>query len=890
MDYSIVIPVFNREDLTRQCLRTLRSTLTGAGNGEVIVVDNGSDARTAAVLADFPWVSVLRNERNLGFAAACNQGARAARGRYVVHLNNDTEPLAGWLASMLARFADPGVGVVGARLLFPNDTLQHAGVVLAPVRFGPEGFGPYHLLWQAPREAPGALAAADFEVVTGACLAAPRDLFLELGGFDERYWNGYEDVDFCLNVRSRGLRVVYEPAAVLYHYESQSGIQRKRRLMHNVRLLGERWALRVAPDHNRFCDARGFIRREMFANGVRTFRALATPPATAFVHGPAPADADAFLADLLRTRPAPQRVVWAAAGPAPHGAEAAGRDVLNALCAETEHRGDRYIVFVATATQLEPNWLPELIDAAEFASDVAAATVVAPDDESEFAPMAADARCTLVALRTIPQHLRIDASLESVDGAVTDWVARAVEAGRAVRRTYRPTARLGPAAPDAAFERRHGASPAAFARADAQRLEDVSRPREQRPPFASIVMLSWNAPEYTEIAVQSIREHTRTPHEIIIIDNGSGPETIARLRALQGVRVIYNAKNEGFAYGCNQGIAAAAGTHVVLLNNDVVVTDGWLEALLEAQRRDPTIGISAPRSNFVAGHQQVHDAAYGDPAGIHTYARERRRRFGGRLYHTDRVIGFCMCIPRAVIDEVGGIDTRYPVGNFEDDDFCIRVRAAGYGIAVCEDAFIHHFGNVSFKANKVDYGSQLARNWTIFAERWGFGRTYPTTGYDPLPAIARGFVRSRDYVELPRVQAQREQLEAPAARDVNALTLLAVVENEADWSRLAPMIGNYARAFAPRDGVLLALATLGGLDANALARRVERAVRQAGVDPDASPDIEIAEVADFETWRSRFAGDTTLALVASPHLASVAAVRDRSRSGLTRLVRTAAAS
>jgi len=883
MDYSIVIPVFNREDLTRNCLATLRPTLAGAGDGEVIVVDNGSDSRTAAVLAEFPWVRVIRNDRNLGFAAACNQGARAGTGRFVVHLNNDTQALDGWLARMLARFSEPNVGIVGARLLFPDGKLQHAGVVLCPMRFGPEGFGPYHFLWKWAGDAPGAAARADFQAVTGACLVTPRDLFLELGGFDEAYWNGYEDVDYCFGVGARGLRVVYEPSAVLYHFESQSGVQRKRRLMHNIRLLSSRWAKRIVPDQNRFCNRVGYIRRELYVESGRTFVALKTPPVTIVVHGEAHAQADQFVA-VLRGALAPARIVWAAGGAAPGGTQAITGDVLDTLRAETEVRGERYVAFVATSTRLEADWLLELIDAVEFGRDVVAGTVVEPQFESEAAPVSVDARCALVSLRAIPQHVRIDTTFETVDGAITDWIFRAVELGRAVRRTYRPTARLGPPAADAVFASRRGSTPAAFS-GDSARMEALSRPAPDAGAFASIVMLSWNAPEFTEMAVRSIREHTRNPYEIIIIDNGSRPDTIARLQAIPDIRVIYNDRNMGFAYGCNQGIAAATGTHIVLLNNDVIVTDGWLESLLDVQRRDRAVGVSAPRSNFVAGHQVVHDAQYDGMDGIANFARDRAQRLRRRTYHTDRVIGFCLCISRDVIDEIGGIDTRYPVGNFEDDDFCVRVRAAGYEIAVCEDSFIHHFGNVSFKANKVDYGTQLARNWAIFAERWNLPRAYPTEGYNAADAIARGFVRDEHYIALPEEEVQ--SLSDPAERTY-ALALLATVENESDWSKLAPAIANYARALTAVDDVVLALAALGELDAATLVGRVERILAKVGVRASDSPDIDIADVldrTDIATWRERFGPAQIRAFIDSALLGDLETIGDRSRSGLVRLVR-----
>jgi GT2 family glycosyltransferase len=205
MDFSIVMPVFNREDLTQQCLATLLPTLEGAGTGEVIVVDNGSGPATSAVLAQFPWVRVIRNEKNLGFAAACNQGARAAAGRVICHLNNDIVAQPRWLANMLARL-EPDVGIVGARLFFPDGRIQHAGVAIYPVRFGTEGIGPHHLYWGWTSDTAASQEPTDFQIVTGACLLTPRELFLELGGFDEIFWNGYEDVDYCLRVRERGLR------------------------------------------------------------------------------------------------------------------------------------------------------------------------------------------------------------------------------------------------------------------------------------------------------------------------------------------------------------------------------------------------------------------------------------------------------------------------------------------------------------------------------------------------------------------------------------------------------------------------------------------------------------------------------------------------------------
>jgi GT2 family glycosyltransferase len=238
-DCSIVIPVFNRVELTEQCLVKLAAVTTDA-TFEVIVVDNGSTDGTADFLAKLGGdVQIIRNAENRGFAVACNQGARAARGRHVVFLNNDTIPLAGWLRPLLQELdADPTVAVVGSKLLYPDDTIQHAGVV-----FSREIPLPYHRLAHLPGTVPAVNRRRELQCVTGACMAVRRSVFDALGGFDEGYRNGFEDVDFCLRVGARGGRVIYQPASTLYHLESQTP-GRKVSDESNGRRLMDRWAAR----------------------------------------------------------------------------------------------------------------------------------------------------------------------------------------------------------------------------------------------------------------------------------------------------------------------------------------------------------------------------------------------------------------------------------------------------------------------------------------------------------------------------------------------------------------------------------------------------------------------------------------------------------------------
>ena len=421
---------------------------------------------------------------------------------------------------------------------------------------------------------------------------------------------------------------------------------------------------------------------------------------------------------------------------------AAGPDAIAQADAALRNRGDRYVAFVDARSVLRPGWLDALVAALEHDALAAFAT---------FAPSGADARATVVAAARIPACDRLDA-FETVHGALADFALRvARDRRRGVVRVDGAPHVLPPAADDIAFQLRYGCTPAEVTIApNAPRLAATPRFRG----IASIVMLSWNAAEYTRLAVESIRAVTRYPHEIIVVDNGSDAPTLAVLESLaveHGVRVVYNGRNLGFGGGMNVGMAHARGDVVVILNNDVIVTEGWLEDMIGALEMRRTVGCTAPRSNVVAS-EQILAVPYSDDVAMHRFAAERRRALRGRGYVAHRVVGFCLCLDRAVIDGIGGFDPRYGLGNFEDDDLAVRIRAAGWGIFVCDDVFIHHFGSVSFKANALDHRAHMERNWHAFCEKWGLARAPLATPYDARSLARPGFEHDAHFVPLPQVE------------------------------------------------------------------------------------------------------------------------------------------
>lgn len=212
---SIIIPVFNKAAFTLQCLHSLIQEIDFHEN-EVIVVDNASTDETQRALTSFgDLVRVIRNEENRGFVDACNQGAAAARGKYLLFLNNDTKVLPGWLNHLVETIErDPANGAVGSMFLYPDGSIQEAGGIVW------SNGEAHHYGWGSSPDDKRFNFAREVDYCSAASLLIRKEIFQDLGGFDRRFVPAfYEDVDLCFGVRSTGYKVIYQPMSRLVHYE-----------------------------------------------------------------------------------------------------------------------------------------------------------------------------------------------------------------------------------------------------------------------------------------------------------------------------------------------------------------------------------------------------------------------------------------------------------------------------------------------------------------------------------------------------------------------------------------------------------------------------------------------------------------------------------------------
>ena len=251
------------------------------------------------------------------------------------------------------------------------------------------------------------------------------------------------------------------------------------------------------------------------------------------------------------------------------------------------------------------------------------------------------------------------------------------------------------------------------------------RDRLNTHPKISVIVLAYGDPKLTNAAVSSLKNQGDIyPNmEIIIVDNGSSAENINVMRdyadKFDGIKIIENGENLGFAAGNNVGLEAATGEYVLLLNNDTFVSPGSLQAMMLHLKNNPAIGAIGPLTNNI-GNEAKLPINYASMEEMILTTRALKTGYRGKNFETPVVAYFAVMFRQRDLDDFGHLSIDYGRGMFEDDDHCKVIRTRGFICAVAEDAFVHHHLSATFsKIDDEERKKLFDDNKATFESKWG---------------------------------------------------------------------------------------------------------------------------------------------------------------------------
>lgn len=236
----------------------------------------------------------------------------------------------------------------------------------------------------------------------------------------------------------------------------------------------------------------------------------------------------------------------------------------------------------------------------------------------------------------------------------------------------------------------------------------------------SIIIPAFNQVDYCRQCVDTLLRNTPQPFRLILVDNGSTDGAGEFFDSVPGATVIHAGANKGFAGGVNLGLAQAEG-HAVLLNSDTLTPTGWLSRLTAALESDPGIGLVGPMTNYAAGPQRIPDLEFDSMEGVEAYAQDLAQREHGNVRDVPKLIGFCLMMRDEARQKLGLFDESFGIGNYEDDDYCMRAICAGFRVCMALDTFVFHYGSRTFAGMGVTddkWRELLNSNERRFLEKW----------------------------------------------------------------------------------------------------------------------------------------------------------------------------
>ena len=332
----------------------------------------------------------------------------------------------------------------------------------------------------------------------------------------------------------------------------------------------------------------------------------------------------------------------------------------------------------------------------------------------------------------------------------------------------------------------------------------------------TIIIPAHNQLEYCRQCVNSLLANTVHPHSLVLVDNGSTDGVGDFFESVPGATVLHAKRNLGFAGGVNLGMRHAEG-HVLLLNSDTLLPREWLTRMVHVLLSKECIGMVGPMSNCVSGPQLIEDLAFDSGEAISTYADLLFSAKGMSLIETDRLVGFCLLIRDQTVKQVGLFDERFGIGNFEDDDYGIRVRKAGFRLCIAEGVFVFHYGSRTFQGMGItgqSWDNLVEQNQRLFEDKWSLDPDSLAQAREASLALNREACMAHQKGDLlAAVRLLKQAVEADPNFDTNyndlGVVLWEMNEQQAAYQQFVRAFQLNPSHLEARDNLMTAGAALG---------------------------------------------------------------------------------
>lgn len=632
---SLIIPTKDKLNFLRPCIESVLASEDSASI-EIVIVDNqSSEEETKQYLqavVEKPNIHVLDWNEAFNFSAINNFAAEHCRSDYLCFLNNDIEIAdPAWLRKLLEVAAVAEVGAVGCTLLYPDDSIQHAGIALDEKTIA------QHIAVGQNRdflEQLGITLPYAVDAVTAACLVMRKSLFLRLGGFNEdQLAVAFNDVDLCLRLADKGLPVLCHPGVALIHHESISRqsdelpANRKRALKEHA-FMQFRWRIRLMS--------------RKFAGGMP----------------------EAVREAALENEATPTTV------------EAIARSAADSLylqdsASRSSSKEMRNMYSTAAALSETQDYFKNLL--------------------SDYKNLEAHAQRLQHAHELIENSIfwRMTLPLRWLKSALSPGAEKRVSAPQDADGSARPAG--GNEGQAEEKQRLDGVARSALDKflGSADRLQ-FEKPQRCK---LSIVLVFYQQAHLSLLCLRSLLEHADVSYELIIVDNNSTDDTARLLEKIDNATIIRNADNLGFVKAVNQASDAATGEYILLLNNDALIEKNTLSNALGVIAADETIGAVGAKIKLLDGTVQEAGSIIWSDGACLGYGRGKSPDSHEFMYQRD--VDYCsgafLLFRRSSFEALDGFDLDYAPAYYEESDFCIRLRQQSLRIVYVPTAEITHY-------------------------------------------------------------------------------------------------------------------------------------------------------------------------------------------------------